>query len=210
MAKEKTYQENCEQALIRCARVCCVCRRFRPSHIQVHHIIERGDGGTDELDNLIPVCIFCHQGHVHAKVPFTQRFSAAELKGLRDAVYALVGQGRLVPSDGDADTSINRVDEPALGPEQQLSNEARELLLEAVKDSSGQVIKVRTSGGLTVQTNKKNLVTAPHDARCQALWEGAVDELVEHDLIADVGYEGKVFGVTRTGFGLADRLAQNG
>lgn len=209
MADEKKYQENCDQALIRCARVCCVCRRFRPSHIQVHHIIERGDGGTDELDNLIPVCIFCHQGHVHAKVPFTQRFSAAEQKGLRDAVYALVGKGQLVPPDADADTSFHSDEQPDTVEHEQLSNEARDLLLEAVKDPQGVIMSRRSFDGLAVQTNRKNMVTAPKDGRCEALWEGAVDELVQNDLIANVGgVIGELFRVTRTGYQLADQLGQ--
>lgn len=87
-----------------------------------------------------------------------------------------------------------------------LSNEARDLLLKAVKDPQGTVLKVRTFGGLTVQANNNNMVTAPNDGRCEALWEGAVDELVENDLIADVGYKGEVFRVTRRGYEVADLL----
>ena len=82
------------------------------------------------------------------------------------------------------------------------------MLLEAVKDPHGSILKVRTSGGLTVQTNNKNMVTAPNDGRCEALWEGAVNELLENDLIADVGHKGQVFRVTRTGYELADFLGQ--
>ncbi len=82
------------------------------------------------------------------------------------------------------------------------------MLLEAVKDPQGSIMKVRTFGGLTVQTNNKNMVTTPKDARSEALWEGAVNELLENDLIADVGYKGEVFRVTRTGYELADFLGQ--
>ena len=34
--------------LAKCARHCCVCRRFRPLHLQVHHIVERNEGGTED------------------------------------------------------------------------------------------------------------------------------------------------------------------
>ncbi len=91
-------------------------------------------------------------------------------------------------------------------PDQQLSNEARNLLLEAVEDSNGSILSVMTSSGLTVQANKKNMVSAPKDGRCQAMWKGALDELVEDDLIADVGYKGEAFRVTRRGYELADLL----
>ena len=92
------------------------------------------------------------------------------------------------------------------GAEQQLSSEARDLLLEAVQDANGSILKVMTSGGLTIQANKRNMVTAPKDGRCQATWESALDELLEDDLVADVGYKGEVFRVTRRGYELADLL----
>ncbi len=90
--------------------------------------------------------------------------------------------------------------------EELLSKEARELLLEAVKDPHGSVIRVMTSGGLTIQANSRNMVTEPHDGRCEAIWQGALDELLENDLLADRGYKGEVFQVTREGYALADRL----
>lgn len=80
--------------LVKCARHCCICRRRDPLHLQVHHIILVSEGGTDDPDNLIAVCLTCHCD-VHTKVHFTRSFTAAELKGHRDAVYALVAQGKL-------------------------------------------------------------------------------------------------------------------
>lgn len=91
-------------------------------------------------------------------------------------------------------------------PEQQLSNEACHLLLEAVKDSDGSIITTRSSAGLTIQANYKNMVTDPMDGRCQAVWQSALGELVENDLIADLGYKGELFRVTRRGYELADLL----
>lgn len=107
-------------------------------------------------------------------------------------------------SETAAITTADRT--PDARPEIDLSQEARELLLEAVKDPHGSIMKVRTFGGLTVQTNNKNMVTAPNDGRCEALWEGAVDELLDHDLIADFGYKREVFRVTRRGYEVADLL----
>lgn len=98
------------------------------------------------------------------------------------------------------ETAVEAVTEP------QLSGEARDLLLEAVKESSGSILRITSSGGLTIQANNENMVSAPMDGRCQAVWQGALDELVENDLIADVGYKGEVFRVTRRGYELADLL----
>lgn len=95
---------------------------------------------------------------------------------------------------------------PEPSPEQHLSREARSLLLEAVKDPHGTIMRLRTLGGLTVQTRNRNMVAEPSDGRSQALWEGAVDELLENDLIADAGHTGEVFRVTRAGYELADHL----
>lgn len=89
-----------------------------------------------------------------------------------------------------------------------LSKEARALLLEGVKDAHGTILRVRTSGGLTIQTNNKNLVPAPNDGRCEAIWEGALSELLDDGLISGIGYEGEVFRVTRAGYELADLLGQ--
>jgi len=93
-----------------------------------------------------------------------------------------------------------------LKPERQLSKEARDLLLEAAADKNGVVLRVKTRGGLTIQANGKNLVTTPKDARCQALWEAALNELRQNGLLEGRGQKGQVFGVTRDGYELADRL----
>src|SRR5215467_10078977 len=76
---------------------CCICRRFAPLHIQVHHIVEQSVGGTDEIDNLIAICLTCHSD-VHTRTQFTRRFTVTELKLHRDAVYRLVIEG-VLPSD---------------------------------------------------------------------------------------------------------------
>ncbi|MDL5024697.1 HNH endonuclease [Bacillus velezensis] len=93
--------EVCSEVLAKSARTCCVCRVFKPLHVQVHHIREKADGGSDDFDNLIPVCIECHAS-IHTKTKMTQNFSEKELKKIRDDVYELVRVGQL-PKSGSID-----------------------------------------------------------------------------------------------------------
>ena len=72
--------EVIDAMMVKCARRCCICRRFRPTKLQVHHIVERSNGGSDDESNLIVVCFSCHSD-VHTKVPFSRRFSQGELIG---------------------------------------------------------------------------------------------------------------------------------
>ncbi len=89
-----TWDEISAKVLADCGRCCCLCRRFRPIKLQVHHIVERSQGGKDEEDNAIALCLMCHTD-VHTKAPFTRRFSVEELKMHRDNVYQLVREGKL-------------------------------------------------------------------------------------------------------------------
>jgi len=70
------------------------------ARLQVHHIIERAKGGTNEEDNLIVTCQTCHSD-VHSHVPFMRRFTRDELKGHRDALIQLVSGGALPAEDAD-------------------------------------------------------------------------------------------------------------
>ncbi|MBU8580158.1 MULTISPECIES: HNH endonuclease [Bacillus] len=90
-------EEVCSEVLAKCARVCCICKEFKPLHIQVHHIIEKSEGGTDDFDNLIPVCVECHSS-IHTKSKMTQNFTKKEQKKARDTVYEMVSLGKLPKS----------------------------------------------------------------------------------------------------------------
>ena len=90
--------------LAKCGRCCCICRRFEPLHLHIHHIIEVADGGTDDPDNLIPSCLTCHSD-VHTKTKLTRRFTPNELKQHRDLVFRLVAEGKL-PSGPPVDPMV--------------------------------------------------------------------------------------------------------
>ena len=42
--------------------------------------------------------------------------------------------------------------------------------------------------------------------REEALWKGAIEELVEHNLLRDTNYKGEMFKLTKQGYDVADRI----
>jgi len=87
-------QDVADRILAKCGRCCCICRRFAPLHLQVHHIEERSSGGLDDEDNLIAVCLTCHSD-VHTQTLLSRRFTREELKLHRANVFRLVKEGKL-------------------------------------------------------------------------------------------------------------------
>lgn len=81
----------------------------------------------------------------------------------------------------------------------QLSEEAKELLIEATKDHNGQIIRIGYSGGYDIQTNGKDFVKY-NDPKSKALWSSALDELISNDLVKELSYEGEILEVTHQGY----------
>jgi 5-methylcytosine-specific restriction endonuclease McrA len=46
--------------LAKCRRRCCVCYRFCGIKIETDHMIPEGEGGSNDIDNAIPLCFECH------------------------------------------------------------------------------------------------------------------------------------------------------
>ena len=86
-----------------------------------------------------------------------------------------------------------------------LSQEARTLLLEAANDPHGNILHMKHMGGDEVVTNGKKFIEA-NNPRSRAAWVGALEELASWDLIADVGYKGEIFQITREGYELVEIL----
>lgn len=82
---------------------------------------------------------------------------------------------------------------------------ARDLLREAIKDSSGMVMKISFVGGMHIKTNGRNFVADP-SPRERAKWEAAIEELVGDDLLQPVGHSGGIFYVTAEGYRRGDGL----
>ena len=81
-----------EDALIACKRYCCFCEQYKGRDIEVHHIIQRADGGKDSFDNAMPLCFDCHSeiGSYNPKHPKGNRFKPNELRRIRDDFYSKV------------------------------------------------------------------------------------------------------------------------
>jgi hypothetical protein len=70
-------------------RHCCLCKKACGTNIEIHHIVPVKQGGTDEIDNAIPLCFDCHSDvmRYNDEHPKGSKFKAAELKSRRDQVY---------------------------------------------------------------------------------------------------------------------------
>ncbi len=81
----------------------------------------------------------------------------------------------------------------------EIGDDAKQLLMEAVKDRNGTIMRLQVIGGAHVQTNGRDFVEG-RDARSIPRWRGAVDELERLGLIEDRGGKGEVFFVTNEGY----------
>jgi hypothetical protein len=90
-------------------------------------------------------------------------------------------------------------------PGSSLSDEAKELLMEAAADKSGHVLKAEYIGGSHIQTNGKSFGRGA-DPRAWARWEFALDQLVSGKLLRAVGEKGQIFRVTNEGYELASQM----
>lgn len=98
-----------EDVLVKCKRYCCFCGRYKGRDIEVHHIVQKADGGEDSFDNAIPLCFDCHSeiGSYNANHPKGNKFKAGELKRIRDDFYSKVVDFPRRPNDvSDADKSL--------------------------------------------------------------------------------------------------------
>ena len=102
-------------------------------------------------------------------------------------------------SAGNGEQHSPRADLP------QLSEDACELLVEAARDKSGTILKISGGRSLSISAGSKSFGETSN-ARSEARWEQAIQELLDEDLVADQSGEGQVFQVTHRGFEVADRL----
>jgi hypothetical protein len=121
------------------------------------------------------------------------------LRGNFDARWPWL-QGRL--AQVAASVSKKPVREPA---EPELSEEARHVLLEAAKDPHGTVLMLNTSEGFALQAHDQQLVDG-NDARVEAAYREAVNDLVSRRLLETREGNGEKFTLTKRGWRMSDEL----
>lgn len=85
-----------------------------------------------------------------------------------------------------------------------LGDVARQLLIEASQDRSGHLLRVRTMGGLHVQTNGKAFGSETQNPKLEAELEEALNELETLGLISAGSYKREGFKVTAEGYRVAE------
>lgn len=79
-----------QEALVRSHRRCCVCHEFGGRSVNVHHVIQEADGGSNALSNAICLCLRCHAeaGHFNPRHSLGTKYSPVELIAHRDQWWA--------------------------------------------------------------------------------------------------------------------------
>ena len=116
-------------------------------------------------------------------------------------------ESALASTISDAPETTNFADQRASSRQElELSEDAKELLMEIARDSSGELLKLTASGGFCFRTNGRHFGEIG-DPREEARWEGAVQDLLRLGLLTQSsGGRGKLFKLTREGFEAVDDL----
>ena len=89
--------------------------------------------------------------------------------------------------------------------EEYLSDDAKEILLEASNDPNGTIMKLSSLDGATLQTNNRNFLMSG-SAREEVRWQAALDELVDMKLVESVGFKDEIFRITHLGYQIVDSI----
>lgn len=67
----------------------CLCKKPCGVNIEVHHLVPENQGGTDDLDNAIPLCFDCHSEvmRYNQEHPRGTKYKQDELRPRREQVY---------------------------------------------------------------------------------------------------------------------------
>jgi len=77
------------KALLWCNRHCCLCGKACGTDIEIAHIVSKRKGGTNDIDNAIPLCYDCHSeiGKYNKEHPRGNKYRSEELKARREQIY---------------------------------------------------------------------------------------------------------------------------
>src|SRR5215469_10469375 len=103
-------QSDVDELLARTGRMCAVCNRLHG--VQVHHIVPRHLGGSDDVTNAIPLCPNCHdEVHArHAPGRTTRVYTERELRGhLARTIDLANRQAQFAPGSDDWNRDVELV-----------------------------------------------------------------------------------------------------
>lgn len=86
-----------------------------------------------------------------------------------------------------------------------LSKEARDLLLEAIQDPQGVIMRIGVFGGTQIVTNQRSFIEGG-DVRSAAQWRHALEELKTLDFVEDRSGKAELYSVTDAGYRVGDLL----
>jgi hypothetical protein len=84
------FSENDKvKCLLWCDRHCCLCGKACGTNIEIAHIIPKGEDGSGDIDNAIPLCFDCHSeiGRYNCEHPKGNKYKPKELKERREQIY---------------------------------------------------------------------------------------------------------------------------
>ena len=87
-----------------------------------------------------------------------------------------------------------------------ISKEAKILLKQAALDPSGVVLFEHYGAGVDLHTNGISLLTDKADHRAVAVWESALQELINDGLLVERDDRGEVFEITKRGYDVAEHI----
>lgn len=151
-------RDQVSQLMRACHRRCCICHRFCGVKIETDHIVPRGEGGPDTIDNAIPVCFECH-AEIHSyndKHPRGRKFLPDELRAHKEQ-WLEICKSR-------PDIFINATRNADVGPLQALIDELEFNVVVSAQTSSPDVV------GCMLQDEQFR----------RAIREGVISTLQEH------------------------------
>jgi len=212
-------QATVDRIMHRCGRRCCICRRFAPLQLQVHHIVERQDRGSDDEDNLIALCANCHVS-AHTSTKMSRAFTPAEIKQHREAVYHAVESGTLVEG---VESSIDLLLQPliealrSVGTRQSsplnadaITPEGLEILAVTIMAKDQLLYVHETPAGLLMEAgDPSHHLLDRNNPRRESEFRHALEQLLMLGLMKLVP-RGNMFYITHAGYLFTDRLIASG
>jgi hypothetical protein len=101
-------RDEVSQLLRACHRRCCVCHRFCGVKMETDHIVPAAEGGSDTIDNAIPVCFECH-AEIHSyndKHPRGRKFLPDELRPQRTMAKICLDRPDVFVNAAETRTSV--------------------------------------------------------------------------------------------------------